>query len=95
MTTLPKPKRLSFSEMWKLYITIQKNSESKEFLIDEIDDILSSLSPERYKLLLKTLYPKVDLNKIHPIDSISMLVDGLVHNKFFDYCLLIRGTKNG
>lgn len=90
-----RPKKLSFDEMWKLYKLLKINKEKlKEYLADELETILGTLTPEGYLQVLDILYGK-DIKKISitPIDSIIMLSDGLNANKFFNFCSTMEGIN--
>lgn len=86
------PKHLSFDEMWQLYKTIKNGIKGKEFLIDEIMEILNKLTSYEYSKSLHILYGEaLDLSKMNPIDSVSLFIDGLTKNNFFDFCKFVTG----
>ena len=91
------PKRLSFDEMWKLYNLLKQgvSGKQKEYLIDELSDLLEKISQENYLKSLSLMYnDKIEYAKLLPIDSILLFVDGLNFNKFFDFCNVIQGISN-
>lgn len=81
--------------MWKLYKLLKINKEKlKEYLADELDTILNTVSQEAYLETLSLLYNnKIEYAKLTPIDSIILLSDGLSANKFFDFCTLMEGIN--
>lgn len=81
--------------MWKLYKLLKVNKEKlKEYLADELETILGTLTADGYLQALDILYDK-DIKKINitPIDSVIMLSDGLNTNKFFDFCSTMEGIN--
>jgi len=94
MTSL-HPKKLSFDEMWKLYKLLKVNKEKlKDYLSDELQTILETITSEGYLQSLNTLYGE-NIKKINitPIDSVIMLSDGLNANGFFDFCTTMEGIN--
>lgn len=82
--------------MWQLYKLLEKGIKGtqKEYLIDELSDLLSSIDQENYLCSLSLLYNnKIEYKKLHPIDSIILLVDGLNLNKFFEFSNFVQGMK--
>lgn len=90
-----RPKKLSFDEMWQLYKLLKINKEKlKEYLADELETILNTVSQDGYLKALSLLYnDKIEYAKITPIDSVIMLSDGLSANKFFDFCATMEGLN--
>ena len=81
--------------MWQLYKLLKINKEKlKEYLADELDTILNTVSQEEYLKALSLLYNyKLEFIKLTPIDSILLLIDGLSANKFFDFCATMEGLN--
>lgn len=90
-----RPKKLSFDEMWKLYKLLKVNKDKlKDYLADELQTILETVTPEGYLQSLNILYGNnIKKIKITPIDSVIMLSDGLNANGFFDFCATIEGIN--
>lgn len=81
--------------MWQLYKLLKINKEKlKEYLADELDAILNTISQEEYLKALSLLYNnQLEHVKISAIDSVILLSDGLSANKFFDFCATMEGLN--
>jgi len=89
-----KPKRLTLPEMWRLYNTLKKGTESKEaYLVDEVLEMLDKISKEDFLQALLYLYPKIEFVKINPVEMATMFIAGLKKNEFFEFIDVIEGIN--
>lgn len=89
MSNLPKAKHLTFSEMWQLY-NLLGDSSKEHFLIDEIQSILKKISKQDFIKVLQLLYGNNIVKTLSPINSISLLIDGLADNNFYTFSKVVR-----
>lgn len=88
-----KSKKLSFSEMWKLYTLLGKGvSTPQEYLIDEVDSLLDHISGNELMQATRMFYDTVSTN---PVQLMSQFIHGLKKNKFFAFADIIKEISNG
>ena len=74
--------------MWQLYNLLKTDNPPKEFLLDEVTEILSVFPPPVIKDALKFMYKK--LNIVDPLQVGLLLTKGLLKNKFFEFRTFIK-----
>ena len=68
--------------MWELYNLLGKGT-GKKYLIDEIVEMLKSVSPVNIKESLKLMYGVVPIN--NPMEIAILFSKGLNRNNFFEF----------
>lgn len=89
MSNLPKAKHLTFNEMWQLY-KLLGNTSKEHLLIDEIQFILKKITKQDFIKVLQLLYGNNIVKILSPINSISLLIDGLAVNNFYAFSTLVN-----
>lgn len=85
------PKKLNLTEIYSLYLLLGKGL-GKQYLLDEIIQMLKTLPPENVKKSLHLMYDTVSLD--NPMMVGLMFVRGLKANKFFEFQMFME-TING
>lgn len=93
-----KTKKLSFQEMWNLYLLLKSaidNRELDDLLIDEIVNLLM-LSPQgTLATCLGVFYNKVDIDNLNPLEAGLFFIRGIKENDFFNFVKFVRNISNG
>lgn len=89
------PKRLNFSEMWKLYRTIKKGlpEKSEEFLVYEVIKIMEGLDTQSFKQSLSVMYGKNFHNNKTPADFALLFIKGIKETGILSFSFFIKSFK--
>lgn len=93
-----KPKRLSLSEIWELYLLLKPaldKREQKELLIDEIEMLLRNSKPGTLVASLNIMYDNITKQELNPILSALLFIEGLKQNNFFAFVSFVKGISDG
>lgn len=81
------PKRLSINDMWQVYKLLGRG-RGRQYLLDEIIQMLESIHPENIKKSLEIMYGFVPSN---PLEFGMLFANGLKHIQFFEFQMFIEG----
>ena len=88
--------KLNIKEMWTLYSLLKKGVSNKnEYLIDEVETILTGISSQEFVLSMHCMYPKMEMQKLSPVKAVQLFIRGLKKNIFFGFVDFIKGMTNG
>lgn len=87
-----KPKKLTLSEMWDLYLLVG-DGKGKQYLIDEMDMILERLSSSKLVRTVQILYG--DNQERNPVKILLLMIKGLKKNNYFEFSDFIKVLSNG
>lgn len=79
---MKNPKKLNLYEIWELYGLLGK-STGKEYLIDEVINLMQSAKPGNIKRSIYLMYGLVTIK--NPLEYSLLLIQGLKKNNFFDF----------
>jgi hypothetical protein len=85
------PKRLNFSEMWKLYQII-KREKHDSLVVDEFVGMLKEISPSAFMKAVHLLYP--NSTKENGLIMADRFLQGIQKNNFFMFSNFIETLKN-
>lgn len=88
-----KPKKLTLQEMWSLYLMLKDSMSDKEFLIDEVDDMLDKMAPDVFIKSLVIMYPKYDATKFLPVEHLTNFIAGLKSSRLFEFVKFIEAIR--
>jgi hypothetical protein len=93
-----KPKKLSLSEIWKLYLLLHKGLKDRErceVFIDEVEQILVSSPPGTLFECLAILYDnKFEDKDVEGKELIILFINGLVTNSFYEFADFVKAFSN-
>ena len=86
-------RKLTLREIHKLYLLLKPflPEKEEEYLIDEVDAIIDKITPEALTISMKTL--KKDFLGKQGIQILTLFIQGLRENDFFEYVHFIRGLN--
>lgn len=89
-----KPKKLNLREIHSLYRLLEHSlpREEENYLIDEIDEMLSRIESSALMDSFDILY-KGNWRKKNDIELLILFIRGLRENDFFNYVTFIQGFK--
>lgn len=89
----PKPNKLNLYEMWELYTLLGGGVSNKEYLIDEVSDMLGKIPRANFIQSIQLMYP--NFTHSNPVETVLLFVSGLRKNYFFEFYSFIKGLNNG
>ena len=65
----------------------------KEYLMDEVSDMLDKMSQDTFVKSLREIYPKYDATKFLPVEHLTNFIAGLKSTGFFEFVKFIEAIR--
>jgi len=81
--------------MWRLYGFLQNGlvGNEKEYLIDTVSDMLDGMTRYQFSQSLQLLYPNLMFDEVNPVETLTLFIRGLKHNKVFLFADTVKGLN--
>lgn len=90
-----KKKKLTLRKIHELYLLLKPflPEQDEAFLIDQVEKIVQGISNEAFYGSLEILHPKKDFSQFSVFGLLSLLIEGLRANDFFEYANFVKGLN--
>lgn len=89
------PKKLSIREIWELHRTLNLRHKSKDYLADELDEILNEIDVMTFEDSLMVMYGKGFKIDQSPAKLLLMFIKGIKKSEYFSFRYFIGTFQRG